>query len=172
MFPNHTQPSGAQKFPEGRHVPLRIIGGNHENEISNRDWDGRNRSRCRFYTDHRTRSFAISNGGCASKIRNGCRFFVWRNRETGPKLSGVQNQKNRVERTWLQMGPQGKVWRKPTEANGSQTSTPAAQADWYGDATEIQLSTDDSDFESKKESLKSAGFRWDGKEKCWRKSDQ
>ena len=64
-----------------------------------------------------------------------------------------------------------KVWRKPTEANGSQTSTPAAQADWYGDATEIQLSTDDPNFESKKESLKSAGFRWDGKEKCWRKSD-
>ena len=30
------------------------------------------------------------------------------NRETGPKLSGVQNQKNRVERTWLQMGSQGK----------------------------------------------------------------
>ena len=65
-----------------------------------------------------------------------------------------------------------KVWRKPTEANGPQTSTPAAQADWYGDATEIQLSTDDPDFESKKESLKSAGFRWDGKEKCWRKSDK
>ena len=63
-----------------------------------------------------------------------------------------------------------KVWRKPTEANGSQTSAPAAQADWYGDATEIELSQDDPDFESKKEALKSAGFRWDGKAKVWRKS--
>ena len=65
-----------------------------------------------------------------------------------------------------------KVWRKPTEANGSQTSTSAAQADWYGDATKIQLSQDDPDFTSKKETLKAAGFRWDPKEKTWRKSDQ
>ena len=60
-----------------------------------------------------------------------------------------------------------KVWRKPTEANGSQTSAPAAQADWYGDATKIQLSRDDPEFNSKKESLKSAGFRWDKEEKVW-----
>ena len=33
--PDHTQPSGAQRFPEGRHVPLRIIGGNHGNTESN-----------------------------------------------------------------------------------------------------------------------------------------
>ena len=65
-----------------------------------------------------------------------------------------------------------KVWRKPTEANGSQTPASAAQADWYGDATEIQLSQDDPDFESKKESLKSAGFKWNPKAKAWRKSDQ
>ena len=61
-----------------------------------------------------------------------------------------------------------KVWRKPTEANGSQTSAPTAQADWYGDATKIQLSRDDPEFNSKKESLKSAGFRWDPEEKVWR----
>ena len=61
-----------------------------------------------------------------------------------------------------------KVWRKPTEANGSQTSAPAAQADWYGDATEIRLEISDPDFESKKEALKSAGFQWDPKEKVWR----
>ena len=61
-----------------------------------------------------------------------------------------------------------KVWRKPTEANGSQTSAPAAKADWYGDATEIRLERSDPDFESKKEALKSAGFRWDPEEKVWR----
>ena len=61
-----------------------------------------------------------------------------------------------------------KVWRKPTEANGSQTSAPAAQADWYGDATEIRLERSDPDFNSKKEALKSAGFRWDPEEKVWR----
>ena len=61
-----------------------------------------------------------------------------------------------------------KVWRKPTDANVSQTTAPAAQANWYGDATEIQLSSDDPEFNSKKESLKSAGFRWDPKEKVWR----
>ena len=62
-----------------------------------------------------------------------------------------------------------KAWRKPTEANGSQTSAPAAQADWYGDATEIRLERSARDFQSKKESLKSAGFQWDPKEKVWRK---
>ena len=61
-----------------------------------------------------------------------------------------------------------KVWRKPTDAKVSQTTAPAAQANWYGDATEIQLSSDDPEFNSKKESLKSAGFRWDPKEKVWR----
>ena len=61
-----------------------------------------------------------------------------------------------------------KVWRKPTEANGSQTSAPAAQADWYGDATEIRLERSDPEFNSKKETLKSAGFRWDKEEKVWR----
>ena len=61
-----------------------------------------------------------------------------------------------------------KVWRKPTEANGSQTSAPSVQADWYGDATEIRLERSDPDFESKKEALKSAGFRWDPEEKVWR----
>ena len=61
-----------------------------------------------------------------------------------------------------------KVWRKPTEANGSQTSAPAAQADWYGDATEIRLERSDPEFNSKKEALKSAGFRWDKEEKVWR----
>ena len=61
-----------------------------------------------------------------------------------------------------------KVWRKPTEANGSQTSAPAAQADWYGDATEIRLERSDAQFNSKKEALKSAGFRWDKEEKVWR----
>ena len=61
-----------------------------------------------------------------------------------------------------------KVWRKPTEANGSQTSAPAAQADWYGDATQIRLDRSDPHFESKKESLKSAGFQWDPEEKVWR----
>ena len=35
MFPITLKPPGAQKFPEGRHVPLRIIGGNHENENGN-----------------------------------------------------------------------------------------------------------------------------------------
>ena len=61
-----------------------------------------------------------------------------------------------------------KVWRKSTEANGSQTPAPAAQADWYGDATEIRLERSDPDFNSKKEALKSAGFRWDPEEKVWR----
>ena len=70
-----------------------------------------------------------------------------------------------------------KTWRKkkgsPTaDANGSQNPAPAVQADWYGDATKIQLSQDDPDFTSKKETLKAAGFRWDPKEKTWRKSDQ
>ena len=64
--------------------------------------------------------------------------------------------------------PKEKVWRKPTEANGSQTSVPAAQADWYGDATVIRLERSAPDFQSKKESLKSAGFQWDPKEKVWR----
>ena len=45
---SHTQPSGAQTFPEGRHVPLIIIGGNHENENGNRDLGGRNGSSCRI----------------------------------------------------------------------------------------------------------------------------
>ncbi len=61
-----------------------------------------------------------------------------------------------------------KVWRKPTEANGSKTSAPTAPADWYGDATKIRLERSDPDFDSKKESLKSAGFQWDPKEKVWR----
>ena len=61
-----------------------------------------------------------------------------------------------------------KVWRKPTNANGPPTPAPAAQADWYGDATEIQLSSDDPEFNRKKESLKSAGFRWDPTAKVWR----
>ena len=61
-----------------------------------------------------------------------------------------------------------KVWRKPTDANGSQTSAPAAQANWYGDATEIRLERSDPDFTSKKETLKAAGFRWDPEEKVWR----
>ena len=70
-----------------------------------------------------------------------------------------------------------KTWRKkkgsPTaDANGSQNPAPAVQADWFGDATEIQLSQDDPDFTSKKDALKSAGFKWNPKAKAWRKSDQ
>ena len=71
-----------------------------------------------------------------------------------------------------------KTWRKKKgsttvdETNVSQAPAPAAQAPWYGDASEIQLSQDDPDFARKKESLKSAGFRWDPKAKAWRKSDQ
>ena len=61
-----------------------------------------------------------------------------------------------------------KVWRKPTEANGSQTSAQVAQADWYGDATEIRLERADPESNSKKEALKSAGFRWEKEEKVWR----
>ncbi len=68
-----------------------------------------------------------------------------------------------------------KTWRKKkgsgtADANGSKHPAPAVQADWYGDATEIELSQDDPDFASKKDALKSAGFRWDGKEKFWRKA--
>ena len=80
-----------------------------------------------------------------------------------------------------------KTWRKKkgsasANANGSQTQAPAAtsvergdttiQADWFGDATEIQLAQDDPDFDSKKESLKAAGFKWHPKAKAWRKPDQ
>ena len=70
-----------------------------------------------------------------------------------------------------------KTWRKkkgsPTaDANGSQNPAPAVQADWYGDATEIQLSQDDPDFTSKKDALKSAGFKWNSTAKAWRKPDQ
>ena len=66
-----------------------------------------------------------------------------------------------------------KVWRAPvgrkqTEANDSQKPAPLAQAGWFGDATEIQLSKDDPDFESKKKLLKSTGFRWDSQAKVWR----
>ena len=80
-----------------------------------------------------------------------------------------------------------KTWRKKngsaqSNANGSTTkaspptsvesSDPTIQADWFGDATEIELSQDDPDFDSKKEALKSAGFRWQPKAKNWRKPDQ
>ena len=70
-----------------------------------------------------------------------------------------------------------KTWRKKkgsstADANGSQNPAPAVQADWYGDASEIQLSQDDPDFTSKKDALKSAGFKWNPKAKAWRKSDQ
>ena len=64
-----------------------------------------------------------------------------------------------------------KTWRKKkgtatADANGSQK--PTAQANWYGDATEITLSQDDPEFAKKKSELKAAGFRWDGKGKVWR----
>ena len=76
-----------------------------------------------------------------------------------------------------------KTWRKkkgtaPANANGSQTqatqqatqvsSATNIQADWFGDATEIQLSQDDPDFDSKKASLKAAGFKWHPTAKAWR----
>ena len=80
-----------------------------------------------------------------------------------------------------------KTWRKkkgsaPSNANGSQTqatqptsqesSATNIQADWFGDATEIQLAQDDADFDKKKESLKAAGFKWHPTAKAWRKPDQ
>ena len=80
-----------------------------------------------------------------------------------------------------------KTWRKkkgtaPANANGSQTqetqqttqvsSATNIQANWFGDATEIKLSQDDPDFTSKKDALKSAGFKWNIKAQAWRKSDQ
>ena len=80
-----------------------------------------------------------------------------------------------------------KTWRKKkgsatANANGSQTqetqpttqvsSATNIQANWFGDATEIQLSQDDPDFTSKKDALKSAGFKWNPKAKAWHKSDQ
>ena len=80
-----------------------------------------------------------------------------------------------------------KTWRKkkgsaPANANGTQTQetqpttqvsrATTIQADWFGDATEIQLAQDDADFDSKKESLKAAGFKWHPKAKAWRKPDQ
>ena len=61
-----------------------------------------------------------------------------------------------------------KVWRKPTNANGSKSPAPVAEANWFGDATKIELSQDDPDFMAKKDSLKAAGFRWDKEEKVWR----
>ena len=58
-----------------------------------------------------------------------------------------KTRKDRVERTWATNGTARKrSGASQPNANGSQTSTPAAQADWYGDATEIQLSTDDPEF--------------------------
>ena len=80
-----------------------------------------------------------------------------------------------------------KTWRKkkgsaPATANGTQTqatqqaaqasSATNIQADWFGDATEIELSQDNPDFDSKKEALKAAGFRWNPKAKAWRQPDQ
>ena len=80
-----------------------------------------------------------------------------------------------------------KTWRKkkgpaPANANGSQTqetqpttqvsSATNIQANWFGDATEIKLSQDDPDFNSKKDALKSAGFKWNSTAKAWRKPDQ
>ena len=59
-----------------------------------------------------------------------------------------------------------KTWRKKKE---STTATSAVEAGWFGDATEIELSQDDPNFVAKKESLKSAGFRWDTTTQTWRK---
>ena len=78
-----------------------------------------------------------------------------------------KSRKDELKKLGYKWDRKEKVWRKPTEANGSQTSAPAAKADWYGDATEIRLERSDPDFDSKKEALKSAGFRWDKEEKVW-----
>ena len=61
-----------------------------------------------------------------------------------------------------------KVWRKSTTANGSQTSAPSVQADWFGDATQIRLDRSDPDFDGKKAAVKAAGFSWYSEEKVWR----
>ena len=71
---------------------------------------------------------------------------------------------NRTSKTWRKKKGSG-----TDDANGSNKPAQTVQADWYGDATEIELSQDDPDFDSKKTALKSAGFRWEGKEKVWRK---
>ena len=59
-----------------------------------------------------------------------------------------------------------KTWRKKKK---SATTTPTVEADWFGDATEIELSQDDPEFVAKKESLKGEGFKWDVATKTWRK---
>ena len=79
-----------------------------------------------------------------------------------------QARKEELKKLGYKWDRKEKVWRKPTEANGSKTSAPSVQADWYGDATQIRLDRSDPYFEIKKESLKSAGFQWDPEEKVWR----
>ena len=83
-----------------------------------------------------------------------------------------QARKEELKKMGYKWDRNAKVWRKPTDANGSQKSAPTAQADWYGDATEIRLERSDPDFDSKKSSLKAAGFHWQPKAKVWRKADQ
>ena len=64
--------------------------------------------------------------------------------QTGSELSGVRKPEKKSSRNWATNGiARKRSGVKPTEANGSQTSAPAAQADWYGDATEIRLERSD-----------------------------
>ena len=84
---------------------------------------------------------------------------------------------NRSSKTWRKKKGSGTADANGTQTQATQQAAQASsatniQADWFGDATEIQLSQDDPDFTSKKNALKSAGFKWNSTAKTWRKSDQ
>ena len=104
-----------------------------------------------------------------------------------PDSDDFEEKKSELKAAGYFFNRSTKTWRKkkgsaPADANGTQTqatqqaaqasSATNIQADWFGDATEIQLSQDDPDFTSKKNALKSAGFKWNPTAKAWRKSDQ
>ena len=86
-----------------------------------------------------------------------------------------KSRKDELKKLGYKWDRKEKVWRKPTEANGSQTSAPVtAQAEpeavadsSYGEI--VKLDHNSPEFKSRKDELKKLGYKWDHKEKAWRK---
>ena len=61
-----------------------------------------------------------------------------------------------------------KTWRLPKKRRKSKTAQAGKDwSNWWGDATEVELSKDDPNFQAKYAALKAAGGKWDGVDEVW-----
>ena len=78
-----------------------------------------------------------------------------------PKAPNFDARKAGLKASGYKWNGKTETWVKPANGSATGAADQPAFTGWFGDATEIQLSLDDVDFDAKLAALKKAGFKWD-----------